>query len=352
MIGFVRQNMESTTAVIPPFVSIHDRTKYDGEKIMPRRRQEALGHRFRKRVESLRLVRAFGRERAVVFLAEGLEEVRLPRTGLVRRFSNNGLEVWRKQQFAARPNHEVLLRMVVHRLFVHGVVSRQTSIVDIGAWIGDNALVWARMLEAPAFVYAIDPSEENIDFAQSVAKLNGIDNIRWHKAVCSDTPDQPVGYRGNLDHAKFYNSEVQRGVLRTATLDAVVGGEAAKSVGLLHVDVEGFELAVLQGATKILELSRPIVLFEGHLREHESCAQINQYLAGFGYTTFMLNEVLPGCQLDCRNFLAVPNGLIDATQAATAGVVESLEGVYPATLGPLLLPIPASWALSEELPLA
>lgn len=265
-------------------------------------RQEPFAHRIRKRVESLSLVREFGPERRVVFRHEGNQVLLLPRTSILRRFSNNGLEVWRKQQFSQRPNREVVLRRVVHQLYEKGVASRYRSIIDIGSWIGDNALVWAKILKEPAVVHAVDPSAENIAFAQSIASLNQISNVNWIEAVCSDSNNQAVGYVGNLDHASFFVTTADDAGLRTSTLDTVIGPEAVGTIGLLHVDVEGFELAVLRGSREILAASQPMVLFEGHLCEQDAVVETIDYLKSAGYRTFMLNEVLPGCNLDCRNF--------------------------------------------------
>lgn len=302
-------------------------------------RQESFAHRIRKRVESLSLVHDFGPEKRVVFRHEGNQSLLLPHTPFFRRFANNGLEVWRKQQFFQRPNHEVVLRTVVHHLYEKGAVSRHRSIIDIGSWIGDNALVWAKTLEKPAVVHAVDPSAENIEFAQSVASLNCISNIKWYEAVCADSNNQAVGYVGNLDHASFFVTNADNAGLRTRTLDAVIGPESVGTIGLMHVDVEGFELAVLRGSHKILSESRPIILFEGHLREQDVVVETLDYLQERGYQTFMLNEVLPGCNLDCRNFLSAPEPRVSEITDALEGLRSPIDSAFPAALGPPLLSV-------------
>ena len=35
-------------------------------------------------------------------------------------------------------------------------------------------------------VFAIEPSQDNIDYAQTLARLNNIKNIEWFKEVCSE----------------------------------------------------------------------------------------------------------------------------------------------------------------------
>ena len=56
----------------------------------------------------------------------------------------------------------------------------------------------------------------------------------------------------------------------------------------------------------------------------------------------MINEVLPGCALDCRNFLAVSLGvdlssIINQNQAR-----KTSEQVYEAAVGPCLIAIDLS----------
>lgn len=307
-----------------------------------RTRNEPFLHQIRKRVKSLLLVRQFGPEQSVVFEHDGEHKLDVPRTRIMQRFANNGLEVWRKQQFSQRPHHEALLRRIVHCLFERSVLSRRRSVIDIGCWIGDNAIVWAKALEKSAVVHAVDPSPENILFAQSIAAFNNLDNIRWYQEVCSDSAGQIVGFRGNLDHASFFVTGSDAAGLRTTTLDNLIDSEEVKNIGLLHVDVEGFELSVLRGSKQILVGSRPIVLFEGHLRDSKGILQIRSYLKEFGFCTFMINEVLPGCDLDCRNFLSVEESRVSAVMGAVTSLNSTAKSIFPATLGPLLLPLELS----------
>jgi hypothetical protein len=148
-----------------------------------------------------------------------------------------------------------------------------------------------------------------------------------------------VSYNGNLDHASFFAGTSEKGALRTSTLDDVVGADGADSIGLVHVDVEGFEFAVLRGAEGILRASNPLVLFEGHLRDHQQIVDTCAYLEEFGYSTFMLNEVLPGCDLDCRNFLSVPTNLVAVVQSAVEGLLVRADRAFPAAMGPALMPV-------------
>lgn len=285
-----------------------------------------------------------GWQQQVDFAGEGGVSLRMPRTPFVVRLKDRGVELDRRAHFMGRPEHELLLRRVVFRLYEAGLVQRDRSIIDIGCWLGDNAVVWATFLDAErARVHAVDPSAANLAFARSVAMASGVENIVWHEAVCSDVSGQQVIPIGNLDHATFVRSSDDEGVtaLTTVTLDELLPHAEHARLGLLHVDVEGLELAVLKGSEGIIRASQPLVLFEGHLRDEEDIAGVRRFLAGLGYETFLINEVLPGCLLDCRNFLAVPDAMRSDVLAVVKGSGVGWPAISPAVPGPELLPLPS-----------
>lgn len=58
-------------------------------------------------------------------------------------------------------------------------------------------------------------------------------------------------------------------------------------IGLIKIDVEGHELAVLHGATKTLTQQRPVIVVEAEERHHpNSIAEITGLLQGLGYAGY------------------------------------------------------------------
>ncbi|OBJ13386.1 FkbM family methyltransferase [Mycobacterium sp. 1245801.1] len=58
-------------------------------------------------------------------------------------------------------------------------------------------------------------------------------------------------------------------------------------IGLIKIDVEGHELAVLHGATKTLTQQRPVIVVEAEERHHpNSVAEITGLLQGLGYAGY------------------------------------------------------------------
>ena len=78
---------------------------------------------------------------------------------------------------------------------------------------------------------------------------------------------------------------VERCQCRLERLDDAIG----ESVGFIKIDVEGHELAVLEGAVKILKRDRPVLLIESERRHHsEAPENIFNFMANHHYEGFFL----------------------------------------------------------------
>src|SRR5436305_11920183 len=72
-----------------------------------------------------------------------------------------------------RPYHESLFRWVIQLLIKKKIIDG--NIIDLGAWIGDNAAPWAKIQNN--LIYAIDPSDINCEYINRVKNLNNLDNL-------------------------------------------------------------------------------------------------------------------------------------------------------------------------------
>jgi hypothetical protein len=223
----------------------------------------------------------------------------------------------RSNQFRWRDRHEVQFRRINTFLIKTNIITR--NIVDLGAWIGDNSIPWARNIGG--LVYAIDPSPENCDYINKMCELNRIVNVKTLQLAISNRVEVLTTNDG-LDHCSFvYGNPGSNGNVKVSatSLDSLYETHAIENVGYIHLDVEGMEYKVLEGSTHLIDACRPVISFEQHL-ELDDYNAIVTYLKPKGYTIFLIDEVLPGCRPDCRNSLAFPNelyseSLIDAIHA-------------------------------------
>jgi len=288
-------------------------------------------------INRLEIYRKIKRSNYIIdFVNEGSIQVCLPKVSSLEILLGNGVLVNRNVDYQTRPFAEVLLRKTIYELYQTGYIRRDLSVIDIGSWISDNTIVWSRYLSGAAKVIAIDPSHDNITYGQELAKINKIENIRFVKAVCADKSGIKLDFDGSIDHASFKVSSTQNYILST-TIDEIMAKDCLP-VGLFHVDVEGFELSVLKGAMSLITRDLPVISFEQHISK-ENVNRITSFLKSFNYRIFMVNEVLPGCELDCRNFLAFPSerGLPKLTSFDQKNGRDF--GIYSAVIGDVLIEI-------------
>jgi FkbM family methyltransferase len=241
--------------------------------------------------------------------------------------------------YSRRTNAECLLRTLVYQLFQTGYLKNNKCIIDIGSWLGDNSITWAKMLSKKANLYAIDPSQSNLEFSEAIAKLNKVNNIRWVKAICSDKSGALLSIEGDINHAIFH--EASKGTIsefKSTTLDQVVPESDHKNISMIHVDVEGFEEKVILGAVNIIKKSKPMVIFEQHISS-EDPSKIFTFLRSYNYCIFMINEVLPGCRYDCRNFIAFSLDINLPTIPTMKQNEGAFHDIWFAILGPSLIKV-------------
>jgi FkbM family methyltransferase len=202
--------------------------------------------------------------------------------------------------FYVRANCEPMLRKLVSYLWDNFV---DKNIIDLGCWIGDNTIPWA--LKSKGIIYAIDPSVENLNNINELAKINNLNNIITINHTISDTFGEVFTNENDLTHISC-NEITGIHKLHTVTLDYL----KLENIGLLHLDVEGFEQKVLNGAKSLLENYNPVIIWENHINKDDYWYTIN-FLNNYGYKTYMINELLPNCFPDCRNFISVINHNID-----------------------------------------
>lgn len=207
-----------------------------------------------------------------------------------------------------RPDKEKHFRLIVYSMLKHGVIDINKNIIDLGAWIGDNALPWSKIING--IIYAIDPSDNNCNYIENLKKLNDVTNVTVIKEVISDKIEI-LKYGGSIDHATFIEGPLvfkERNIeIKSTYLDKLFDDGVIREIDFIHLDVEGMEYIVLSGAKKIVEQLRPVVNYEIHIDIDKHQHDIYNYLNSQKYICYMINEILPGCRLDCRNFIAIPN---------------------------------------------
>ncbi len=148
----------------------------------------------------------------------------------------------------------------IRSLDLHG------TYVDAGAYIGTHSLYFAAICNAKR-VYAFEPRSvprERLTKNISANNLHSVVTVSDHGLAATQ---REVTVRLDRSSETF----------TCMPLDDLV----KEPVDLMKIDVEGMELDVLRGATRILTESTPVIFAEAH--NQELLALLQEYLGGFGY---------------------------------------------------------------------
>jgi len=199
------------------------------------------------------------------------------------------------------------------RYYEHGVqkvldlaLTPGARFVDIGANIGMITLHARALVGARGYVDAFEPNPECCALIRTHLAINGIDNVTLHACGLSDQADELL-LNLTSDHSGTATLAPVGDVKRSIAVKVGVADELLAPqppVDVIKIDVEGFELRVLNGLTRILENDRPIViteLIEAQLnRAATTVADVSAFLQSRGYAAFGIGCVRRGLQHDLK----------------------------------------------------
>jgi FkbM family methyltransferase len=165
-------------------------------------------------------------------------------------------------------------------------IDRPGTVVEVGANIGSQTVPLAKAAKAAgADVIAFEPQPFVFQNLCANLALNAIDNVAAWPFACAAQPGTVwlpcPDYRamGNFGAVSAGTQPLDDGVeVPCVRLDDMIRG---RTVHLLKVDVEGYELPVLQGAEEILANHRPLLYVENDRIAHSRA--LIEYLWDRGY---------------------------------------------------------------------
>lgn len=144
---------------------------------------------------------------------------------------------------------------------------RPGVVMEVGTNIGTHTVPLAKALaQQNRRLLAFEPQPVIFQNMCANLALNALGNVMAWPSACGDRagtlhfspPDYSAG--GNFGGVSMSTDPIAHGVaIPCIELDEIFGGE---TVGLMKIDVEGFELLVLQGAEVIIDRCRPVIYVE------------------------------------------------------------------------------------------
>lgn len=192
-----------------------------------------------------------------------------------------------------RYNRDVLI--LLRRLLQPGNV-----LLDIGANIGEIAMVAAKAVGSEGRIYAFEPAEDLADRLQVNIDRNQLPQISIIRKGLSNACGRQMLYASEMyggdgmSHSgmnTLHRTDIRSqpiGEIELVTADGYFANLDLDHVDGIKIDVEGSELAALEGARRILVRHQPWIVIEvneemSQAAGHESNA-ILQFLAELGYS--------------------------------------------------------------------
>lgn len=170
--------------------------------------------------------------------------------------------------------------------------------IDVGAALGSYAWILNRKARR---VIAFEPGKVHADFLARGLRGTRIELVRAAVGNASGTvPMYTPGSDTDAYHSATLNAAnpiVQAPGVKVTQVPQVRLDDhlrqalgARERVDLIKVDVEGYELAVFEGAANTLARHRPLVICEIEARHSMEYLKVFQLLRNLGYTSFVWSD--------------------------------------------------------------
>jgi FkbM family methyltransferase len=190
------------------------------------------------------------------------------------------------------------------------------QVVVGGAYFGDHAVLIAKeVAKSGGTVHAFEPNDEQRAMLKRNAELNGLTNIvprsegLWNN---SSTTLKLVGYDSFA--AAEQVGEGDAGGFKTVTISDYLAAAKVDQLDLIVIDIEGAELAALEGAERFLSMpagQAPNILFEVHRHYVDwsnglANTPIVKLMTDRGYQVFALRDFNSNYDLSKHNIELIP----------------------------------------------
>lgn len=168
------------------------------------------------------------------------------------------------------------------------VLSPGATFIDIGANIGFYSMLALQRVGPNGLVVCFEIDERPLTCLRKTVLIQGLSNVVIVEAAISDR-DGTLSYvaQSESGHNRVNYSGDGSGI-RCITLDSWVSARRLSRVDVIKIDVEGAELAALNGAKRVLQQYRPVVV----------CEASEDTAANFGYGVADLSDALRALSYD------------------------------------------------------
>lgn len=152
-------------------------------------------------------------------------------------------------------------------------------VFDIGANVGFYTLLAAARVRPEGTVVAFEPLGQNTRFVHRHIRINHVDRVRVIEAAVGSA-NGTARFQPHASSAMGRVSSDGSLVIEQVSLDQLGDARTIPDPSLMKIDVEGAELSVLEGASRMLKRARPSIFLATHgVQIHRECCD---FLRGAG----------------------------------------------------------------------
>lgn len=174
------------------------------------------------------------------------------------------------------------------------------TVLDIGTNVGSTLLQFAQKVGKKGKVFGFEPDKINFEVCQKNISLNDFENIEVAKIGLGNENkefEMVVDTESNRGGNRI-QFEVEKGKVSSKItvrkLDDWIKDKPISQIDLIKIDVEGFELKVLQGGIETIKKHKPMFFIElddNNLKAvNDSAKELVSFLNELGYTSIVNAE--------------------------------------------------------------
>jgi len=167
---------------------------------------------------------------------------------------------------------------------------RGEVVIDVGASIGAHAVRAARAVGKEGLLIALEPNAEDFKLLKMNLMLNKVDNAIALPMAAYEKNGNNMMYlskeTGLHSLTRIPRSYIKKIEVCTITLDSLLRKFDVQRVDWIKIDVEGAELAVLKGASCVLEVAKNLIIEVWH----KNANGVSDLLNSKGYKVTVLTK--------------------------------------------------------------
>lgn len=214
-------------------------------------------------VKRLQLINDGGKKKLDIFFPAEKEKLRELKVNFNQRILKISDSLFCYKNYFLPINHfEASVFYYKHGIdFVENISAfKNKDILDIGGFIGDSAILLSKLTDKT--VYSFEASKENFNYLKQTLELNNLKNVvAENVAVGAGDGEIELLFKGSATSTSslmIKNPDYME-KCKVIKIDDYVK-EHSLNVGLIKVDIEGYEQEFLKGAMETIKTQRPTLL--------------------------------------------------------------------------------------------